>query len=135
MLRFVVVRPSKHHSVCLAIHTYGGRATTATHARTRDHVVIYSGNEPPQLVEGESETIWNRRAIQVVLDPKGEPLLETSRLNVAKVHTIEHIIPVAKLGKISTRDVERLRQYSGISTSTQALDDLDEDEDEDDPYR
>jgi len=70
-----------------------------------------------------------------VLDPKGDPLLPTSRLNIAKVHTIEHDIPVAKLGKISTRDVERLRQYSGISTSTQALDDLDEDEDEDDPYR
>jgi len=71
----------------------------------------------------------------VVLDPKGEPLHPASRLNVAKIVTIDHDIPIAKLGKIAIRDVERLRQYSGVSTSTQALDDLDEDEDEDDAYR
>jgi hypothetical protein len=151
MLRFVVIRPDKRHSLCLyinqslhwlvpcltgyrAIHTYSGRATTAAHARTRDHIVIYTGDEPPELVVGESETIWNRRPILLNLDPKGEPLDPASRLNVSKVHTIDHDIQVAKLGKISSRDVERLRQYSGISTSSsQALDDLEE-YDEDDPY-
>jgi hypothetical protein len=97
-------------------------------------VVIYSGDQPPSRLENESESIYNRRPIQVVLDPKGEPLHPAARLNIAKIVTIEHEIPVAKLGKISTRDVERLRQYSGVSTSTQALDDLDEDEDEDDVY-
>jgi hypothetical protein len=122
--------------LCRAIHTYGGRGTTATHARTRDHVVIYTGDQPPALVEGESESIYNRRPIQVTLDPKGEPLLPASRLNVAKIHTIDHDIPVAKLGKISPRDVERLRQYSGVHTS-QGFDDfvVEDDEDEDDAYR
>lgn len=120
-----------------AIHTYGGRGTTAVHARTRDHVVIYTGDRPPHLIDGESESIWNRRAIQVTLDAKGEPLLPASRLNVAKIHTIEHDVPVAKLGKITPRDVEKLRQYSGISSSTQGLDDfvVEDDEDEDDAYR
>jgi len=69
----------------------------------------------------------------VTPDPKGEPLLPASRLNVAKLHTIDHDVPVAKLGTISPRDVERLRQYCGISASTQAIDDLvveDEEEDE-----
>ena len=152
MLPFVVVRPSKHHSICFvchqlviffishsirAIQTYRGRGTTAAHARTRDHMVIYTGDQPPTLLEGESDSIYNRRPIQVALDPKGEPLHPSSRLNVAKFVTIEHDTPIAKLGKISIRDVERLRQYSGVSTSmyTQALDDLDEDEDEDDAYR
>jgi len=71
----------------------------------------------------------------VTLDPKGDPLLAASRLNIAKPHTIDHDIPVAKLGKISPRDVERLRQYSGIATSTQGLDDfVVEDDEDDDPY-
>jgi hypothetical protein len=98
-------------------------------------VVIYTG-DPPTLVEGESESIYNRRPIQVALDPKGEPLHPASRLNVAKIHTIEHNVHVAKIGKITPRDIERVRQYSGLSTS-QGLDDFvaEDDEDDDDAYR
>jgi hypothetical protein len=118
-----------------AIHTYGGRGTTVTHAPTGHHVVIHTGDQPPPLIEGESERIYDRPPIQVVLDPKGEPLHTASRLNVAKIITIDHDIPISRLGKISIRDVERLRQYSGVSISTRTLDDLDEDEDEDDAYR
>jgi hypothetical protein len=73
----------------------------------------------------------------VVLNPKGEPLHPASRLNIAKVHTIEHNIHVAMIGKITHRETVRLRRYSGISTC--GLDDFvqaDEDgEDEDDAYR
>jgi hypothetical protein len=97
-------------------------------------VVIYSSDEPPQLLEGESESIWNRRAIRVTLDPKGEPLLPASRLNIAKLHTIDHDVPVAKLGTISPRDVERLRHYCGLSTSTQAIDDFVVEDDEEEAY-
>lgn len=117
-----------------AIHTYQNRGTTAPHARPRDHVVIYTGETEPDLVEGESETILNKRSIKVTLDPKGEALLPASRLSLSKLHTVEHDIPVAILGKIAPRDVERLRQYCGVSTATdrttEALDDLDEGEED-----
>jgi hypothetical protein len=120
-----------------AIHTYQNRGTTAPHARPRDHLVIYTGEEEPELVEGESEVVRHRKPIQVALDPNApnaEALLPASRLNLSKLHTIEHNIPVTRLGKITPRDIERLRQYCGLSSSTdrtsEALDDLDEDGEE-----
>jgi hypothetical protein len=77
--------------------------------------VIYTGDDVPALVEGESEMIWNKTPLQVTLDPNCEALQPASRLHISRILTIDHDIPVAKLGKISPREVERLRQYSGLS--------------------
>jgi hypothetical protein len=128
---------------CRAIHTYENRGTTAPHARPRDHVVIYTGEKQPDLVEGESKVVLNRKPIRVTLDPKGQPLRPASRLSLSKLHTVEHDIPVSRLGKITPRDVEKIRQYcaevqglffaSGDRTS-EALDDVGEDDEEGDEY-
>jgi hypothetical protein len=108
-----------HHR---AIHTYQNRGTTAPRARAQDHVVIYTGEKPPDLVEGEDEVILSRTPIRVTLDTKGEPLRPTARLSLAKLHTVQHNTPVAIIGKIAPRDVEKVRQYyrevQGLSTST-----------------
>jgi hypothetical protein len=155
-LRFVVIRPYKHYSICLyvnqslywviqylthyrAIHTYGNKGTTARHARAREHLVIYTGDKQPDLVEGESEVVLERPPIKVTLDPKAEALRPASRLALSKMHTVEHNIPVALIGKIAPRDVERVRQYSAEAlgvvapTGGGSLDDLAE-EDEEEEY-
>jgi hypothetical protein len=124
---------------CRAIHTYGNRGTTAPHARPRDHVVIYTGEKQPDLVEGESEAVLNRKPIMVTLHPQGQALLPASRLSLSKLYTVEHDIPVSRLGKITPRDVEKIRQYCveihGFFTSgdraSEALDDVGEDEEGD----
>jgi hypothetical protein len=113
-----------------AIHTYGGRATTAPNARPRDHLVIYSSDREPDLVEGESQIVRQKRGVRVTLDPKGEPLHPESRLCLSKPYTVEHDIPVAIVGKITPTDVDRIRDYSGITSSTdratEVLDDFEE---------
>ncbi len=113
-----------------AIHTYGGRATTAPGARPRDHLVIYSGDREPDLVEGESQVVRQKRGVHVTLDRKGEPLLPESRLCLSRPYTVEHEIPVAIVGKITPTDVDIIREYSGIKSSTdrttEVLDDFEE---------
>jgi hypothetical protein len=155
VIRFVVLRPHKRHSICLYVHqtpgdifqfltccraiqTYQNQGTTARHIRARDHVVIYSSAVSPRLVDGEDEAILSRPAIKVRLDPKGEALLPTSRLNLAKLYTVEHNIPTFPVGRISSRDVGRTKEYcvqvQGLFTSSaaapQGLAEIDEDDDE-----
>jgi len=84
----------------------------------------------PVLIEGESETIWNRKPVKVTLNSNSEALDPASRLDISRIHTIGHDTPVAKLGRISPRDLERLRQYTGLFTRTQGLDDLEDENEE-----
>jgi hypothetical protein len=83
--------------------------------------VIYSGEKQPGLVEGESKAVLDKPAIRVTLDPGVMPLRPASRLCVSKVHAMDHSIPVARIGKVAPRDVERLRQYAaealGVTTA------------------
>jgi hypothetical protein len=121
-----------------AIHTYQNRGTTAPHPRAQDHVVIYTGEKPPPLVDGEDRVILNRTPIKVTLDIKGEALRSTARLSLAKLHTVEHTTPVAIIGKIAPRDLDRVRQYcdevQGLSSSSdgasQLLVDVEEEDEE-----
>jgi hypothetical protein len=123
----LIVIGDKHLTHYRAIHTYQNRGTTAPRARAQDHVVIFTGEEPPELVEGEDEVILNRTPIKVMLDAKGEALRPTARLSLAKLHPVEHNTPVAIIGKIAPRDVERVRQYceaQGLFTSTDSASQL-----------
>lgn len=63
-------------------------------------------------MEGESIAVRDKPPIKIELDQSAEPLRPASRLALAQLHTVEHNIPVALIGKIAPRDVERLRQYS-----------------------
>ena len=56
--------------------------------------------------------VLEKTPIRITLDSSAEPLRYASRLALAKLHTVEHNIPVALIGKIAPRDVERLKQYS-----------------------
>jgi hypothetical protein len=116
-----------------AIHTYQNKGTTARSARPRDHVIVYSEGRQPSLVPGEDRSIRDRDPIKVNMDPKGEPLNAAARLNLAKIYTIEHNIPIFPVGKISSKDIEKIRGYcskiQGISFAN-ALPDVSEDEEE-----
>jgi hypothetical protein len=113
-----------------AIHTYGNRGTTARHARAREHLVIYSGEKVPELLQGESEVVLQKPPIKVTLDPTAKPLRPASRLALAKLHTVEHSVPVSIMGKIAPSDVYRLRQYSAEALGVPVLADLAEDDEE-----
>jgi hypothetical protein len=94
--------------------------------------VIYSSDREPDLVEGESRVVRQKRGVHVTLDPKGEPLLPESRLCLSRFYTVEHDISVAIVGKITPSDNDRIREYSGITSSvdraTEVLDDFEEED-------
>lgn len=74
-------------------------------------MIIYTGDEPPPLVPGEDPIIIERESVKVTLDPKGEALLSASRLNLAKLYTVEHNILTVPVGRISARRVDQLRRW------------------------
>jgi hypothetical protein len=86
-------------------------------------------------VEGESEVVLEKPPVRVYLDPKAEALREASRLALSKLHTVGHDVPVALIGKIASRDVDRIRQYAAkalgvVSSIDGGLDDLAEEDEE-----
>jgi hypothetical protein len=83
-------------------------------------------------VDGESEVVLSKPPIEVTIDPKGEALKPSSRLDLSKLHTIDYDIPVARLGKIAPRYVADLRHYCGLGSTSQTLDDPVEDVEEED---
>jgi len=133
-LRFVVIRPHKRHSLCLAFHTYNKRGTTRRHTSARNHLVVYSGDRQPELLPGEDPAILEGRpAIKVTLEPKVESLDPTTRLNLDKLYTFDHVNPITPVGKISTRDIEMVRRYCAevqglvpVETTSQPLVNIDE---------
>jgi hypothetical protein len=97
--RFVVVDSRKGHSMCLPIMTYGGQGTLKYGVHPEDHAPIYSSKrEGPCILEGEAMT---HRPIRVdVIDPshKLDPM---SRLNYAKIYTVEHNVKVWFIGQVA----------------------------------
>jgi hypothetical protein len=102
-------------------------------------MVIYSGERVPSLVPGEDDVVLKREPVKVTLDPKGESLMPASRISLAKVYTIEHNIPTFVVGKVSTRDVERIKQatievqgfFATVDNSLPEVGEEDEEDDED----
>lgn len=70
-----------------------------------DHAIIYMGEEAPEPLERESLSL---RSIKV--DPKTprDKLEPESRINYAKIYTVEHNVKVLFIGKIAESSVARL---------------------------
>jgi hypothetical protein len=69
---------------------------------------VYSGDKPPDPLPGEK---LSKRAIKVEPRHAGEALVATSRLDLAKIYTVEHNIPVAAIGEVDKNDLPRLEKY------------------------
>jgi hypothetical protein len=91
---------------------------------------VFSGDEAPDPLPGEKLT---KRAIKIVPKHGGEALVPASRLDLAKIYTVEHNIPVAAIGEVDKKDWPRLERYfQEIHKDLFKPEDLDEDEDDDD---
>jgi hypothetical protein len=109
-----------------AVNTYRNQGTAAPHARPQDHVVIYTGQKPPRLMQNETKIVLEKRAVRATC----QTLRPASRLNFLKIHTVEHNILVTQLGDISTSDVVRLRGYHTSSLSSKVNEEEEEYSDE-----
>ncbi|ELR07572.1 hypothetical protein VC83_06049 [Pseudogymnoascus destructans] len=102
--RFVVCRVQEGHSICLPILTYGRRATTKPGVKPEHHAIIYTvkssknPRNPPREIEGEDPLL--NTPIRVDPTAPQHVLERESRLNYAKLYTVEHNVKVCFIGKI-----------------------------------
>ncbi|CAG8972380.1 hypothetical protein HYALB_00007133 [Hymenoscyphus albidus] len=95
--RFIVIRSGRGHSQCVPILTYGFRGLTKPGVQVDEHAIIYT--EYPESVDGES--VIAKNAIRMVPKTPQDKLNYASRINYAKIYTIEHNIPVRFIGHIA----------------------------------
>lgn len=102
--RFVVVRAKDTYCSAVPISTYGGRGVAKPGVNKSEHVIVYSGNQPPAAtaaeLPGPSETGMRNRPIRVVKDAIHNELDLMSRIDLGKVYTIEYNVKVKAFGVV-----------------------------------
>lgn len=90
------------------INTHGGQGTLKPGAQPLNQVIVYSGDKEPDQLPGER---LSKKPIKIVPKHGGEALFASSRLNLAKIYTVEHNFPVGAIGDVDKNDLPRLEQY------------------------
>jgi hypothetical protein len=79
------------------------------------HTIAHSSKEQPQYLEGEDAIVKEPIAIDM---NHGHTLEYASRLNFAKVFTVEHNVKVMPIGKVAQGSLHYLRAYWANESST-----------------
>jgi hypothetical protein len=108
--RFVVIRPKSTFCLCLPIHTYNGQATTKPGVVAQDHAAVVADNDEVQYLPQEAELAKTPIYIKVENTSTG-PIDPASRINFAKIYTVEYNVKVRKVGRIVADSVWRMDQY------------------------
>ena len=108
--RFIVIKSMKGHCLCLPVLTYSGRGVTKPGVHAHEHAPLYIEGRRPQLLDEEWDRGLTRKAIAVVPDRRSDELHPVSRLNYAKVYTIEYNVKVCSVGQVSKRSEWDLTQ-------------------------
>lgn len=95
--RFVVIDKRRGHCICLPIMTYGGQGCGKRGVQALDHAIIHTSQ--PVYVDGEPDLT----KLPILVEPINPQhrLDPASRLNYAKVYTIEFNVKVWFIGKIA----------------------------------
>ncbi|CAG8976950.1 hypothetical protein HYALB_00008861 [Hymenoscyphus albidus] len=120
--RFLIVKAFKGHCLCLPINTYSGQGVNKHGVHADNHAVIYSSETGPVLLPGE-ESKLTRPAIMMVPSLPQNKLHDASRLNYAKVYTIEYNVKVRFIGRIHANSVYHVAAaFNEIHTSLKPFD-------------
>ena len=106
---FIVVRPKTHHCLCLPVYTYSHQATSKTGIKPEDHAPLIQENTE---VEYHPEEQQGRLRVPITLileDPTlhWSPL---SRINLAKVQSVEYNIKVRTVGRVEPASLSNLEE-------------------------
>ncbi|KAH6668951.1 hypothetical protein B0J14DRAFT_657959 [Halenospora varia] len=97
--RFLIVDAKQGHCICMPVNTYGGQGVNKYGVHGGDHAVIHTTDDPEYL-PGEFEKGIMIKPIKVDAGPR-HPLDKASRLNYAKLYTVEYNVKVWFIGYIS----------------------------------
>lgn len=85
--------------MCIPILTYYQKGLAKTGVHPEDHAPVYSGkSEPPEKRE---KGLMTKKAIKIDVKEPREKLDPLSRINYAKVYTIEHNVKVLFFGRVA----------------------------------
>ncbi|OBT95978.2 hypothetical protein VE01_06731 [Pseudogymnoascus verrucosus] len=113
--RFVVWKNYDGHAICLPVLTYRGKGTAKPGIKAAHHAIIFTESKlanrsikhPPR--ETKPEKKLTNAPICVELMDRREQLDVMSRLNYAKVYTVEHNVKVCFIGKIHKDSVKEFK--------------------------
>ena len=101
------------------ILTYGGQGTAKSGVKPQDHAIVYTSDKgqkrrkeekdiPPEELEGEEKLI--KKPIRInPLTPR-DNLHPASRLNYAKIYTVEYNVKVAFVGTLHEKSVKYFKR-------------------------
>jgi hypothetical protein len=69
--------------------------------KREDHAIIYTGDKPPREIQGEAELML--RPIRVIPKTPRDKLEKESRINYAKIYTVEHNVKVHFIGHVDPK--------------------------------
>ncbi|KXX77374.1 hypothetical protein MMYC01_206903 [Madurella mycetomatis] len=104
--RFIVVANDEGHCTCVPILTYEHKACTKRGVKPSKHGIIYQVGKKPRMVDGEPKLGFH--PVRVDLYEKSEKLDKESRVNYAKLTTVEHNFRVFFIGRIVREDFESI---------------------------
>jgi hypothetical protein len=90
---------------CRPITTYGHKATTKSGVKLEDHAIVYMDDAKPKRLKDESKL--SKDAIQVIRRSPRDKLEPDSRINYAKMYTVEHNVKVLFIGKLAKESEKR----------------------------
>jgi hypothetical protein len=88
------------------ILTYHHQGTTKSGLNRDDHAIIYAGDQPPSEVNAAE--YLSKEPIQMIPKTARDKLDPTSRINYAKIYTVEHNVKVCFIGHIAPSSEKQL---------------------------
>jgi hypothetical protein len=91
------------------ILTYGGQGTKKRGVKPQDHAIIYTevkDQKRKAVRETEGEEKLRHKAIKMIPNSPRDQLDPLSRLNYAKIYTVEYNVKVCFIGQISDKSVK-----------------------------
>jgi len=83
------------------ILTYGHQGTTKRGINPDHHAIIYTSKDAPKELKGEAPL--RKRPIQVIPNTPRDKLSLDSRVNYAKIYTVEHNVKVLFTGRLAPK--------------------------------
>ena len=104
--RFIVIANDEGNCTCLPILTYSGKGGNKKGIKANKHGIVYQKGHKAHRLQNEPPLGLPPIAATMTVD--GEKLAKASRVNYAKLVTIEHNTPVFFIGYISGDDFDLL---------------------------
>ena len=86
------------------ILTYEGQGCNKDGVNPAKHGIIHQFNRAPLMLPGEPSLGF--RPVRAAMNDKAEYLVSESRVNYAKLQTVEHSLPVLYIGRVVPKDFE-----------------------------